>query len=242
MVCPGVDNSIIKVEGPLSMRKRQTSNSSKMRLTLLGVGAMNSPRYKPAGLLVKFGRHCVMIDGGPGAEPCGKLNAWLVSDDRCELIREIRALAETRGVNTGVDSYKASGLSIQPRKVVHTNHPTYGYEIVAARKRIVWAPEFLEFPHWAAGADLMFAEGAGWNRPIRFAKGVGGHAAALEVARQARRRGVSRLVIAHIGRPTKRAMDAGEQLPFGEFGVEGKVYTVRNATIARKTTSVLKPR
>jgi hypothetical protein len=203
---------------------------------------MNSPRYKPAGLLVQFGRRRVMIDGGSGAAPSGKLDAWLVSDDRCELIREIRALADTRGVNTCVDSYKSSGLSIQPRKVVHTTHPTYGYEILAARKKIVWAPEFLEFPRWAAGADLMFAEGAGWNRPIRFAKGVGGHAAALEVARQAQERGVKRLVIAHIGRPTIRAEDAGEQLPFGEFGVEGKVYTVRNATIARKKASVLKPR
>jgi len=24
--------------------------------------------------------------------------------------------------------------------------------------KVVWAPEFLKFPNWAAGADLMFAE------------------------------------------------------------------------------------
>lgn len=40
-----------------------------MRLTLLGVGTMNSPRFGPAGLLVRCGNHAVAIDGGPGAEP-----------------------------------------------------------------------------------------------------------------------------------------------------------------------------
>jgi hypothetical protein len=73
----------------------------------------------------------------------------------------------------------------------------------------------------------MFAEGAGWIRPIHFAGGVGGHCAALEVARQAKRHGVKRLVIAHIGRPTIRAIDASERLPFGEFGVEGHTYRLR---------------
>ena len=66
-----------------------------------------------------------------------------------------------------------------------------------------------EFPSWAAGADLMFAEAAGWARPIRFAKGTGGHAPALEVAEQAARHGVRRLVFAHIGRPAIAALDAG---------------------------------
>jgi hypothetical protein len=40
-------------------------------LTLLGVGAMNSPRYAPAGLLVVLGPHRVMLDGGSGAVPVG---------------------------------------------------------------------------------------------------------------------------------------------------------------------------
>jgi hypothetical protein len=25
-----------------------------------------------------------------------------------------------------------------------------------------WAPEFLEFPRWAASAEIMFADAAGW--------------------------------------------------------------------------------
>jgi hypothetical protein len=73
----------------------------------------------------------------------------------------------------------------------------------------------------------MFAEAAGWNRPIRFAKGVGGHSTTLEVARKAEQCGVRRLVFAHVGRPTIRAIDAGERPPFGEFGIEGRVYRLR---------------
>ncbi len=63
------------------------------------------------------------------------------------------------------------------------------------------------FPRWAAGADLMFAEAAAWARPIRFARGAGVHAPALEVSRLARDAGVRRFVFARIGRPTIRAFD-----------------------------------
>ena len=84
--------------------------------------------------------------------------------------------------------------------------------------------EFWVFPEWAAGADLMFADAAGWNRPIRFAHGVGGHACVREVATAARRAGVRRLVFAHIGRPSIRAIDRGERPPFGQWGREGAEF------------------
>lgn len=71
----------------------------------------------------------------------------------------------------------------------------------------------------------MFAEAAGWARPIRFARGAGGHAPAPAVAEQAARYGVRRLVFAHIGRPAIAALDAGQVPPFGEIGVEGGRYT-----------------
>jgi hypothetical protein len=32
-------------------------------------------------------------------------------------------------------------------------------------------PELWEFPSWALDADLLFADAAGWNRPLRFAGG-----------------------------------------------------------------------
>jgi transposase InsO family protein len=49
----------------------------EIRLTLLGVGAMNSPRFAPAGLLLEAGGLRVMFDGGPGAEPAAPLDKWL---------------------------------------------------------------------------------------------------------------------------------------------------------------------
>jgi Beta-lactamase superfamily domain len=198
-----------------------------MRLTLLGVGAMNSPRYAPAGLLVEHRRRRVMLDGGPDAEPNGRLDAWLVTDEHGELMREIRRLARAKGLEPSAKTYSSGGVTIKWRRVVHTSHETFGYLIEAGGGKIVWAPEFFEFPRWAAGADLMFAEAASWNRPIRFRGGVGGHAATLDVAQEARRQGVRRLILAHIGRHTIEAIDAGLRPPFGEFGEEGKVYILR---------------
>ena len=75
---------------------------SRVRLTLLGVGAMNSPRYPPAGLLVRYRRRQVMLDGGPGAEPPGRLAAWLVCDEHSELRRELRELSGALGLRPEV--------------------------------------------------------------------------------------------------------------------------------------------
>ena len=204
-------------------------NGGSLRLTVLGVGAMNSPRYAPAGLLVEHGTIRVAIDGGPGAAPGGQLKAWLVTDERAELIRDLRQLAAAQGLVPRASDYAANGIRFAAQPVVHTSHPTFGYAIEAAGRRVVWAPEFLEFPSWAAGADLMFADAAGWARPIRFAHGAGGHAAALAVAEQARIQHIGRLVFAHIGRPTIRAIDAGQATPFGEFGADGASYILRQA-------------
>ena len=41
------------------------SKPGALRLTLVGVGAINSPRYARAGLLVEYGTARLMIDGGP---------------------------------------------------------------------------------------------------------------------------------------------------------------------------------
>lgn len=54
---------------------------------------MNSQRYAPAGLLVEYKSHRVMIDGGVGAEPSAHFHCWLVTDEKGELIGEIRKLA-----------------------------------------------------------------------------------------------------------------------------------------------------
>ena len=218
----------LKVNGTRSEKRRsRPAAAGRFRLTLLGVGAMNSPRYAPAALLVEHRDSRVMFDGGPGAEPAGELDAWLVSDERAELMRDIRAAARRKGLGPEVGSHRSTGLDVRPHPVVHTSHPAYGYLVVAEGLKIAGAPEFFAFPAWAGGADLLFADAAGWSRPICFAGGVGGHAAALQVADEARARRVRRLVFAHIGRPTIAAMDAGERPPFGEFGHDGRVYHPR---------------
>jgi hypothetical protein len=182
---------------------------------------MNSPRYGPAGLLVEYEDQRIMIDGGRGAEPGRNLQAWLVTDQQGELIREIRKLAVSRDLEPEIATYRCDKLLIEPHPVVHTSHPAYGYIIGVKGTKTVWAPEFFKFPAWAKSADLMFAEAAGWNRPIYFRGGVGGHACVVKVAREAKRRGIQRLVFAHIGRPTIRAIDAGNRPEFGEFGEDG---------------------
>ncbi|MFI1733726.1 MBL fold metallo-hydrolase [Streptomyces acidicola] len=199
----------------------------RLRLTLLGVGAMNSPRFAPAGLLLRCARQRVAFDGGPGAEPPpGRLADWLVTDEQAELRSALGLRASARGVRIRAGDLELGPVRVRCLPVQHTSHPAYGYRIETGGPVAVWAPEFWEFPEWAAGADLMFAEAAAWDRPIRFRGGVGGHASVRSVADQAVRLGVRRLVLAHIGRPTLRAIDAGARPPFGEWGVEGRTYSL----------------
>lgn len=204
----------------MGMRKQPVS------LTLLGIGAMNSPRYRPAGLLAEWGRHRVAFDGGATADPGPHLQAWLVCDRRAELMPAIRQRARELGVTPAVAGFAADGVDIRPLEVRHTSHPTYGYLLTTRRSRVAWIPEFWELPAWARDADLAFADAAGWDRPVRFAGGVGGHAGALDVAEQAQRQGIRRLVLAHVGRPSIRAIDRGDSPPFGEFGIEGATYQI----------------
>ena len=124
---------------------------------------------------------------------------------------EIRRCCRGLNVKAAVRDFRAGGLVIEPLPVVRTSHPTFGY-LVRVSGRAVWAPEFWEFPGWAEGSDLIFADAAGWRRPIR------------ETAEQARRRGVRRLVFAHIGRPSIVAIDKGQEPPYGEWGIEVRIY------------------
>jgi hypothetical protein len=197
------------------------------RLRLTGVGAMNSPRFAPAGLLVEYDGLRVMIDGDQDSPGPLALDAWLVTDDRSELIRRIRRGADSRGVVAQVRRFSSGGLTLRPLPVTHTSHDTFGYQVAAEGRRVVWAPEFWLFPRWAHACDLMFADAAGWDRPIRFAGNVGGHAAAWTVATEARIRHVRRLVFAHIGRPSIRAMELGKRPPYGAFGHDGDIFEPR---------------
>ena len=165
-----------------------------------------------------------MLDGGGPSVPMVSINAWLVSDTRAELMPDIRGRCRGLDLKPVVEGFAMGEVAIEPMPVVHTSHPTCGYLIKVGGRHAVWAPEFWRFPMWAMGVDLMFADAAGWRQPIRFAGGVGGHAAVVETAEQARRHGVRRLVFAHIGRPSIRAIDASEAPLYGEWGVEGQTY------------------
>lgn len=215
------------------MQPRRRAPSARLPwllvLTLLGVGAMNSPRFDPAGLLVSWAGRRVMLDGGGTATPVRAVDAWLVTDARAELMPDIRRRCREWGLEASVAAWTADGLAIRPMPVAHTSHPTYGYLIEIFDRRVVWAPEFWQFPPWATGADLMFADAAGWRRPIAFAGGVGGHAAVADSAERARQAGVRRLVFAHIGRPSIRAIDAGDRPSYGEWGAQGRRYLIRSA-------------
>jgi len=199
-----------------------------VRLVTLGVGAQNSPRHRPAGLLITSATVRIMIDGGPGAVPRGRLDAWLVTDERAELIGAIRRSARAKGLRPYAGAFQKDGVRLERRRVIHTNHPTYGYRIRVGSRTVIWAPEFYRFPTWAGGADVMFAEGAGWDRPIRFAGGVGGHMDVLAVAERARRLRVKRLVFTHIGRPTLRALSLGKRPPFGELATDGQTFLIEH--------------
>jgi hypothetical protein len=107
--------------------------------------------------------------------------------------------------------------------------------IEANGKKIVWAPEFLKFPRWAKGADLMFAEAAAWNRPILFRGRVGGHASVEQVASEAQKYDVKRLIYAHIGRPTIKAIDSGKHAAFGQFGREGNLYVITRKRVSKRS-------
>src|SRR6266496_4755751 len=125
-----------------------------MRLVTVGMGAQDSPRFGPAGLLVSHRGVRVMLAGGPGAVPTGRVDAWLVTDERAELIGRIRRLARDRGLQVRAADFDLDRLRVLRRAVVHTNHPTFGYLIEASDLQVkaVWGPEFLKFPPWAAGA------------------------------------------------------------------------------------------
>jgi hypothetical protein len=83
----------------------------------------------------------------------------------------------------------------------------------------------------------MFAEAAAWSHPIRFAGGVGGHMDVIAVARAARRFGIRRLVFAHIGRPTLRALARGHRPPCGELAADGQAFALGRGRPGRGATS-----
>ena len=94
---------------------------------LLGIGAMASERYAPAGLLIERHGRAIMIGGGPGAEPDRPVEDWLVTDERAELIAKIRRMAHEKfGVRPRVPALPRSTTcgSTPSRSCIHHGRPT----------------------------------------------------------------------------------------------------------------------
>lgn len=89
-----------------SFEERLLVKAAGLRLILMGVGAMNSPRYKPAGLLIEYHGARVMIDGGKENAPAGSLDAWLTTDEHGELASELREfVAAEKGLKIFAGNY-----------------------------------------------------------------------------------------------------------------------------------------
>ncbi len=176
------------------------------RLILLGVGTAESPEHAPAGLLLEYGHLRVGFDGGPGSEPPENIDAWLVCGVHDALYPRLREIAQDTGMpEPAVVPYDHRPLRIEP---LPAGAPAYAYRISTGHRTAVWAPVFAEFPAWAAGADLVFADAAGGPEEI------------IDTATAAEGLGVRRLIFVRLG----PAADAMAAPPFGEWGVEGRAY------------------
>jgi hypothetical protein len=185
------------------------------RLILLGVGTASSPRFAPAGLLVEYGHTRVGLDGGPGSEPPENIHAWLVTDTASTLQPERLRLAQEEGMPIPeVKPFSQGALHVEPHPIASGKH---GYRIVSGKHLAVWAPDCADFPGWARGADVVFADATSWD-------GGDDHPGVLASAMAARRLDVKRLVYARLAEPVFAALDAGDPPPFGEWGEEGRTY------------------
>jgi len=180
------------------------------RLILLGIGTAESARHAPAGLLLEYGHIRIGFDGGPGSEPPENIHAWLVCDVHDGLRPILCEIARDTGMpEPAVAPYDHRPLQIEP---LPTGPLAYGYRISTPHRAAVWAPVFTEFPKWAAGTDLMFADGSGSAVEL------------ADIAATAKRLEIRRLVYIRLGDAADAAMGTPGAPPYGEWGQEGRTY------------------
>lgn len=198
-----------------------------LRLTLVGTGAMDSPR-KDESLLVSYKGFNVLIDAGEKikAKHLPKLDSVLVCDDESRYMKDAKRIGEAFDLVPGVAEFHADGLEIIPFPVKHTSHKTYGYRIEAQGKTAIYAPEFYVFPlSEVENADVAILEGSAWNRPITFTGSVGGHAAMLDTWEKAKKAGIKRIIFTHIGKPVEENLEEAKEMGI-EIGEDGQVIEV----------------
>lgn len=199
--------------------------AGKLKLTLVGTGALESPR-KDECLLVEFGKEKVLIDAGPDikAKDLPKLTGLLVCDPESGFMKDAKRIGQHFGLIPQVKKFDKDGLRIEPFEVKHTKHKTYAYIIKAEGKTIVYAPEFFVFPKkQISKADLAICEGSTWSRPIVFTGKVGGHAAVLDTYKKCKALGIP-VIFTHIGKPTEKNLDKAKEMGI-EIGKDGQKIT-----------------
>lgn len=198
---------------------------NKLKLILIGTGALNSPR-KDESFLVEHGDEKILIDAGPDikTKEFSKLTGILVCDPKSDFMKDAKRIGEKFGLIPQVKKIERDGLKIEPFEVKHTNHKTYGYTIKVDNKKIIYAPEFFEFPEKEIkGADLAILEGSAWDRPIRFIGGVGGHAALLDIWEKCKKLKVP-VVFTHIGKSVEKHLKEAEEMGI-KIGKDGQEIT-----------------
>ena len=183
------------------------------RLYLLGTGVAGSLKRAPAGMLLEYGHARVGFDGGPGSEPPEHVHAWLICDPDDVAMPELRRMALHTGMP--LPERKPYAKGVVRAEPLETGRGTYGYRIECGHQLISWVPRADDFPDWAEGSELMFADGA---EPERIQR----------IAEAAKRRQVSRLVYARLGDVALALDAAGRAPPFGEWGEEGGLYRLRS--------------
>ncbi len=205
--------------------EEKKQNAERPVATLIGSGAMNSPRLD-ACLLVKSPAGTFLFDGGQDVTPeivrryADSIDAMFISDPGGDAAPSIRRLAEALGTRCIAPEekdeeqrlFESSGVEVVALPVKHTNRPTFGYLISVNGTSIAWAPEFSEVPDWLDDVDFAFVEASSWSHPIRFIGGVGGHAAVVETIAELRKRNIGTVVLSHIGKQTEEHLGELEEL------------------------------
>jgi len=220
---------------------KKVEKQSELKLTLIGTGALDSPR-KDECLLVEYQGQRILIDAGPDIQPkdVGELTDILVCDPESDFMKDARRLGEKYGIEPGVKSISEDGLKITPFKVKHTSHDTYGYKIEADNKTIIYAPEFFEFPtRQVKNADIAILEGSAWSKPIVFTGKTGGHAAVLDSWEKAKEANVDRIIFTHIGKTTEAHLKDAEEMGI-EIGHDGQVI-IPKAKVKKKAITLGRP-
>ena len=190
----------------------------KLKLTLIGTGALNSHRIG-ACLLVEFEGKRIQIDGEKSEDIQKDLDAILITDSEAW---NVKAAKEVQGK---VDTFEHNGLKIEPLKVHHTGHDTFGYKIEVEDISVAYIPEMFDWPEWAEDINLAIVDGSTWDTDINFAGKVGGHRALKSIAEDAQKHKIRQVIATHIGKNTEEALKDKRRIENVNFISDGAHLT-----------------